>query len=261
MESSAIAPVTVNDPVAHHQPSATWSLDARLAATWWRNPNARGIAEPDPRTVAPGARPRRALASPCPHSKRRVRRERELHTQLAQVARLDAQLVQLTTVWPEPERPRALARELHEARGDLGWVMEDPTWTTRGYERRSPVYLPRRACADAARFRRAHRAAVAFIRFADRQLHLDRENRLRALLSWLKPEEARARFGAPRASTDEGRRAARPAPRSRQPITPDLDDQRDIRRETEVVAASEDLKRTLDRIERRFFDVPPPTTT
>jgi hypothetical protein len=239
LESYPTPPAQDNLHVAPHRPSATWPLDARLAATWWRNPNARGIAEPDPRTVARGARPRRALASPCPHSKRRVRREREVHTQLAQVARLDAALVNLAAVWPDPEHPRALARELHAARGDRAWAMEDPNYEGRTYERRSPLYLPRRASADATRFRRAHRAAVAFVRFAERQLERESAERLRGLVAGLRP--------APRRLDDRSLRT--------------LTSVQDIRSEAKVVAASEEWKLVTARMARHFVDAPPPATT
>jgi hypothetical protein len=235
----AIAAAVSKSHVTPHDPSATWSLTARLAATWWRNSNARGIAEPDPRTVARGASPRRALASPCPHSKRRVRRERELWSQLNQVARLDAALVKLALVWVDPEHPRALARALHEAHAGRSWTMEDPTFAGRSYERRSPLYLPRRSSADAARFRRDYRAAVAFVRFAERQLVRERAERMRSLLAGLRP----------------------PASSSRPPITPYLHGERTIRSEPEVVEATEDLNRQLARIEAHFFSEPPPATT
>ena len=226
-------------PVAPHHPSATWSLDARLAATWWRNPNARGIAEPDPRTLAHGERPRRALRSPCPHSKRRVRCEREVEAQLNQVARLDAALMRLAAVWPDPERPRALARALHEAHAGRVWVMDDPTYAGRSYERRSRLYLPRRASADAARLRAAHRAAVVFIRFAERQLARERDERMRSLLAGLRPP--------PPGRDDRSLRT--------------LTGEKDIRSEAKVVAASGEWKSVAARIEARHFGDAAPATT
>jgi hypothetical protein len=168
-----------------------------------------------------------------------VKTERRLHTQLSEVARLDAALVRLALVWPDAEWPRVLARALTEAHAGRVWVMEDYSYEGRTYPLRSPLYLPRRSWGDVRRFRRAHKAAVAFIRFADRQLERDAAERMRGLVAGLRPPPAPYAYRSPRTLTSV----------------------QVIRSEADMVEATEELNRTLERIGRRFFGAPPPATT
>lgn len=156
-------------------------LDARYRMTWWRNGNARGIAEPDPRTVERGKRPRRALHSPCPNSRLRRNHENELTRRLHQVARVDAQLASLTFRVPDPAPLRAAAAELHAAYDGRRWLMADPSWERRTYERATPNYLPNRSRRQATRFLHAYRSATRLVTFWELQLERDRRERYRGM--------------------------------------------------------------------------------
>jgi hypothetical protein len=218
-----------------HVPSPRWSLAARLAQTWWRNPNARGIAEPDPRTVAPGRRGARSLRSPCPWSRRRVKRERKLQAYRADVGPMLARLAALANVWPDPERPRDLARALTGAEARGSWLVPDPTWTGRTYERATPFLLPRRADQDATRFIDAYQEARRFLNFADLQLRRERDARLGPLLASLRP-------------------SARP---EGQPITRRPNDGKDTSSYVQLLTGTEEWRAVAARLGARVFGEPP----
>jgi hypothetical protein len=143
------APADKIDPA--RTPRRPWTIDQRLEQTWWRNGNARGIAEPDPRTVPRGRRARRALRSPCPNSRRRLKRQRQIQTARSQVPLLIKKLDWLALHWPEPARLFAASRELAAAWGDGSWLMDDPEWKAGAGDGRSQSYLPRAAWSDGAR--------------------------------------------------------------------------------------------------------------
>lgn len=187
MEDYPTVGAEIKNRVAVNHPSSRRSLASRLDLTWWRNPNARGIAEPDPRTVAPGRRPRRALSSPCPWSRRRVKRERQLQGALPQVGPLLTRLTALANIWPDRELVIALMRALTDAEAERAWILTDPAWAGRTYERATSLYLPRLSDADATRFLRAVRAARRFLDFAERTLARDAHDRLRSLVASLRP--------------------------------------------------------------------------
>jgi hypothetical protein len=160
-----------------------WNLDQRLEQTWWRNPNARGIAEADPRTVARGRRARRALRSPCPHSRRRVGREKRIDQARHQIPRVVARLYELAPRWTDAERLTEVARELEAAWNGGAWLMEDPEWNARPYAQRGPLYLPRRASAEASRFLRAYAAARRLVHFVENTLDREKRARLGSLVA------------------------------------------------------------------------------
>lgn len=185
--------VAANDKpaVAVSVPSSAWSLERRLALTWWRNGNARGIAEPDPRTVRRGARAKRALSAPCPYSRLRSKREHKLDGYRHAVPRVVKRLLELASCWLDPAELRAHARELEAAYARGAWFIEDVEYERRQYERRGPVYLPRRSYAAASAFVVALRRARAKVRFVEAQLRRERDARMAQLLPGLRPSASR----------------------------------------------------------------------
>lgn len=239
MKGYASTAADVNILRTPHVPSPRWSLLARLAASWWRNKNTRGIADPDPRTVAPGARPSRTPRAPAPHSRRRTKRELQLAAQLPQVPALDRRLMELANVWPDAERPRALARTLHATERGLVCLIPVPPRERESYPLATRLYLPRRGWADAARFVEAFRAARRFLNFAERTLQRSTRERLAGLLAGLRP--------SPRA---EGQ------PITRRPYGVQVIDPHGQHR-----SGTEDWKAAAERIGRHIVGGGPPTTT
>jgi hypothetical protein len=231
-------------------------LDARKRMTWWRNPNARGIAEPDPRTVERGKRPRRALHSPCPNSRLRVRRERELTPRLNQVARLDQQLAYLATRVLDPEPLRAAAVELHAAYAGRRWMMPDPNWETRDYERATPEYLPSRSRQQATWFLRAYTDAAQLITFWELQLRRDWQARWAGLRGARLPRPTAMHELIPAALAGHAAPTPAPPPEKKNDHPQVPDDRKDIRTSEPKPA----WKETADRIARRAGFTPADAT-
>ena len=124
-----------------------------------------------------------------------------------------------------------LARSLAAAEAQRAWILTDPAWTGRTYERATPLYLPRLSDADATRFLVAFRAARRFLDFAERTLSRERDERMRSLVASLHPSRLRDDLT----------------------ITRSPDERRDIDPHDQPPVSTEGWREVASRVGARFF--------
>lgn len=224
-----------NSPFGPPTPLRSLDLERRLAMTWDRTHRFRTGR----------------------YCKLRLYIERRVEQSMKGAARMALQLGTYVRLHPEEERPRELLAAIDATHPGQGWLLDDPLWDRRTYERRTRGYLPRAAWGQAFAFLRAVQTAAWWWRAAMKRLDKARDE----AAALARARAARIAYLVTTASDGRARveaeRQAGAAAEEKKLINPYPDGGLQNKKDAETRAKSEDWRASAARVAARNGWTPP----